>query len=42
MKRGLGLLVVLGLASFIVLGCAGLSKDVTGAGPGIRGNHPSG
>ncbi len=33
MKRGLGLLVVIGLVSFIVLGCAGLSKDVTKPGP---------
>jgi hypothetical protein len=33
MKRGLGLLVVLGVVSLIVLGCAGLSGEVMKPGP---------
>ena len=33
MKRGLGLLVVVGMAGFLVLGCAGLNGQVAKAGP---------
>lgn len=33
MKKGLGLLVVLGLVGFFVLGCAGLGKDVKKSRP---------